>query len=326
LTANPNVNTDIGGFFAGSYNRHFLDNSGTKNPQFQELYVRWMQFGLFNPMMRSHGTDVYRELYYYGKPGEPVFDALLSAVKMRYNLLPYIYSTSWQVSKNDDSFMRALVMDFKNDRNTWNLGKEFMFGRSILVCPVVDPLYTKEKAVKTDEQSGWNKQDSNDLAYGWPAVNWSEKKQYEVYLPTGTQWYDYWTNEKLDGGQKIKADAPISHSPLYIKMGSILPLGQDLQYVNEKVWDNITLFIYPGANASFTLYEDEGDNYNYQKGQYTEIPMTWDDKSRTLTIDGRKGSYPGMLTERKFNIVVITTIKNINKTVTYTGKSIKVKL
>jgi alpha-D-xyloside xylohydrolase len=322
LTANPNVNSDIGGFFAGVYNRSYLDNSGTKNPQFQELYVRWMQFGLFNPMMRSHGTDVYRELYYYGKPGEPVFDALLSAVKMRYNLLPYIYSTSWQVSKNDDSFMRALIMDFKNDKNTWNLGKQYMFGRSILVCPVIDPLYTKEKVVKTDEQSGWNKQDNNDFANGWPVINWSEKKLYEVYLPAGTQWYDYWTNEKLNGGQKIKAAAPLAHSPLYIKAGSILPMGQDLQYVNEKAWDNITLRIYPGTNASFTLYEDEGDNYDYQKGQYTEIPMTWNDKSRTLTIEIRKGAYPGMLNNRNFKV---TTPDGKVKNVRYTGKKVSIR-
>ena len=323
LTANPNVNTDIGGFFASTYNRSYQDNSGTKNPQFQELYVRWMQFGLFNPMMRSHGTDVYRELYYFGKPGEPVYDALLSTVKMRYNLLPYIYSTSWQVSKNDDSFMRALVMDFKDDKNTWNLGKQFMFGRSLLVCPVIDPLYTKEKVVKTDPMSGWDKQDNKDFVNGWPIVNWNEKKQYEVYLPAGAQWYDYWTNEKLNGGQKIKADAPIARSPLYVKAGSILPMGQDLQFVNEKAWDNITLRIYPGANASFTLYEDEGDNYNYQKGQYTEIPMTWNDKSRTLTIAARMGAFPGMLNSRTFQV---TTPDGKSKEVKYSGKSVSIRL
>jgi alpha-D-xyloside xylohydrolase len=326
LTANPNVNTDIGGFFAGAYNRHSQDNSATANPQFQELYVRWMQFGLFCPLMRSHGTDVYRELYYYGNPGEPVYDALLAAVKMRYNLLPYIYSTSWQVSKHDDSFMRALFMDFKRDKNTWNLGKEFMFGHSILVCPVTDPLYTKEKVIKTNEQSGWNKQADNNLVNGWPVVNWNEKKQYDVYLPAGTSWYDYWTNMKLNGGLTIKADAPISHSPLYIKAGSILPFGQNLQYSNEKPWDNMTLRVYPGANASFTLYEDEGNNYDYQRGMYTEIPMIWNDKTQTLTIKARKGTYPGMLAKRRFHIEVIAADKSIGKTITYIGKNMNIKL
>ncbi|MBR6287280.1 MAG: xylosidase, partial [Bacteroidaceae bacterium] len=160
LTANPQVNTDIGGFFAGSYNRGYLDNYGTRNPQYQELYARWMQFGVFCPMMRSHGTEVYRELYYYGEngiagdienPKGEIYNSLVGSVKLRYRLLPFIYSLSWQVSHNDDSFMRALFMDFAADKNTWNNNREFMFGHNILVCPVVDPLYTKEKIVKTDE-------------------------------------------------------------------------------------------------------------------------------------------------------------------------------
>ncbi len=222
--------------------------------------------------------------------------------------------------------MRALFMDFKGDKNTWNLGKEFMFGHSILVCPVTDPLYTKEKVIKTDEQSGWNKQADNSLVNGWPAVNWNEKKQYSVYLPAGASWYDYWTNTKLNGGQTIKADAPISHSPLYIKAGSIIPVGQDLQYSNEKPWDNMTLRVYPGANASFTLYEDEGNNYDYQKGMYTEIPMMWNDKTHTLTIKARRGTYPGMLAKRRFHIEVMTADKSIGKTVTYIGKNMNIKL
>ena len=323
LCANPNVNTDIGGFFANSYNRRNSDNSATKNPQYQELYIRWMQFGLFCPMMRSHGTEVYRELYYYGKEGEPVYDALLSAVKMRYRLLPYIYSQSWQVSKKGDSFMRALMMDFKDDKNVWDNGREYMFGHNLLVCPVLDPLYTQEKIVKTDPNSGWDKKDNNEYANGWPVVDWSQKKQYEVYLPQGADWYDYWTGQRLSGGQKLKADAPIAHSPLYVKAGSILPMGQDLQYSNEKAWDNITLTVYPGANADFTLYEDEGDGFNYQQGQYTEIPMSWNDRSRTLTIGQRKGSFSGMLTSRTFNVVLTG---GQTKTVTYSGKKISVKL
>lgn len=323
LCANPNVNTDIGGFFANAYNRSWCDNSATKNPQYQELYVRWMQFGLFCPMMRSHGTEVYRELYYYGKPGEPVYDALLAAVKMRYRLMPYIYSQSWQVSNNDDSFMRALVMDFRDDRNVWDNGRQFMFGHSLLVCPVVDPLYTKEKIVKTDEQSGWDKHDNHEYTNGWPAVDWNQSKQYEVYLPKGAEWYDYWTGKLMKGGQTVKADAPIAHSPLYVKAGSILPMGVDMQYCNEKAWDNMTLNVYPGANASFTLYEDEGDNFNYMDGKYTEIPMTWNDKARTLTIGARRGAFKGMLAKRTF---IVQTPDGKSRTVTYTGKKTSVKM
>ena len=319
LTANPLVNADIGGFFAGSYSTQG-HNSATRNPQYQELYVRWMQFGAFTPMMRSHGADVYRELYYYGKPGEPVFEALVDAIRLRYRFLPYIYSQSWQVSSHNDSFMRALFMDFKADRQTWNNNREYMFGHNVLVCPVVDPLFTEEKIVKTDPMSGWDRQNLQRETY--KAVDWTSPKTFNVYLPAGAQWYDYWTNEKLDGGQTVSAEAPLAHSPLYIKAGSILPLGPDVQYANENDFDNIELVVYPGANATFTLYEDEGDNYNYERGQYSIIPLTWNDRSRTLTIGKRTGSFKGMKESRTFSVKVIG---GTQKTVTYSGKAISVK-
>ena len=322
LTANPQVNTDIGGFFAGSYNTQG-SNSGTRNPQFQELYVRWMQFGAFCPMMRSHGTEVYRELYYYGKPGEPVFDALLSAVKLRYRFLPYIYSQSWQVSKNDDSFMRALFMDFRDDPKTWNNNREYMFGRNLLVCPVVNALYTPEKNVRTDALTGWDKNVEIDKTTGYPMPDWRANRQYQVYLPAGTTWYDYWTNQTYEGGADIQVDAPLSHSPLFVKAGTILPQGPDVQYAQQQKWDNLEIVVYPGANGNFTLYEDEGDNYNYEQGKYTEIRLTWNDKSRTLTIANRQGSFDGMLQERTFRV---HTPDGEIKEVTYKGKQLKVKL
>ena len=203
------MNTDIGGFFAGSYNTQGK-NSGVRNPQYQELYVRWMQFGAFCPMMRSHGTEVYRELYYFGKQGEPVYDALVDAVKLRYKFLPYIYSQSWQVSKNDDSFMRALFMDFKADKKTWTNNREYMFGRNILVCPVVDPLYTPEKKVQTDAMTGWDNNVQLEKKNGYLVPDWKAERQFEVYLPAGAKWYDYWTNTLLEGGQSIKASAPLA--------------------------------------------------------------------------------------------------------------------
>ncbi|MBD5343478.1 MAG: DUF5110 domain-containing protein [Bacteroides sp.] len=322
LTGNPNVNTDIGGFFAGAYKRGRNPASGASNPQFQELYTRWMQFGLFNPMMRSHGTDVYRELYYYGRPGEPVYDALVDAVKMRYRLLPYIYSTARQVSAGDDSFMRALFMDFRDDRATWDNGREFMFGRSLLVCPVLDPLYTEEKIVTTDEMSGWNK-DTSSGGEAWAAVDWTQPRTYEVYLPAGTAWYDFYTGRRYEGGQSIEADAPISRSPLYARAGSIVPLAEDMQHSGEKPWDVLTLKVFPGADASFVLYEDEGDNYNYLDGQYSEIPMRWNDRSRTLTIDGRRGSYPGMPATRSFTVQLPD---GCSRTVAYNGRRATVKM
>lgn len=322
LTGNPNVNTDIGGFFANAYNRKWCDSSATRNPQYQELYTRWMQFGLFCPMMRSHGTEVNREIYHYGKPGEPVYDALVDAVKMRYRLLPYIYSTARQVSENDDSFMRALFMDFRDDKNTWFNNRQFMFGRSLLVCPVIEPLFTQEKIVKTDPMSGWDKGNADGNG-GWQPVDWSAPKTYGVYLPAGTRWYDFWTGESHDGGQTLIADAPISRSPLYVRAGSIVPVGQDLQYAQEKPWDNITLNVYPGADGEFTLYEDAGDGYGYQKGEYTEIPMKWSDKGRTLTIGARKGVYEGMLADRTF---LVKTPEGGVKSVNYNGRKATVKL
>lgn len=305
LTANPNVNTDIGGFFAGAYNTKG-SQSGTKNPQYHELYVRWMQFGLFCPMMRSHGTEVWRELNYYGKPGEPVYDALLSAVKMRYQLLPYIYSTSWQVHQNDDSFMRALMMDFKDDPKTLDNNREFLFGRSLLVAPVVEALYTPEKIQKE------------------VTADWTAKKTYDVYLPQGIQWYDYWTNERLEGGQTIKADGTLAHCPVYVKAGSILPLcKKEVMNANIADWQTLDLLVYPGADATFTLYEDEGDNYNYEQGAYSTITLQWNDRKRTLTIGKREGSFKGMLENRTFRIQIPG---GQSKTVEYAGNKVEVNL
>ena len=323
LTANPMVNTDLGGFFANAYNRRSQDNSATHNPLYQELYVRWMQFGVFCPMMRSHGTEVYRELYHYGKPGEPVYDALLGAVKLRYQLLPYIYSTSWQVSHNDDSFMRALVMDFREDEQVWNNNREFMFGRSLLVAPVVNALYTPETANETNELSGWDRNNRSLYQEGFRA-DWSAKKTYEVYLPKGAKWYDYWTGQTYEGGQTCKMDGTLQHCPVFVKAGSILPLcKENVQYANVADWKNLEVTVYPGADATFTLYEDEGDNYNYEKGKYSTIELTWNDKARTLTIGKRQGSFEGMVAQRQF---MVSLPGGQTKTVSYSGAAQKVKL
>ncbi len=323
LTANPNVNTDIGGFFANKYNKHYGDNSATKNPLFQELYVRWMQFGLFCPMMRSHGTETYREIYYYGKPGEPVYDALLAAIKMRYQLLPYIYSTSWQVSRHDDSFMRALMMDFKDDQNTWNNNREYLFGRSFLVAPVVKALFTPETANPTDPISGWN-QGGKSLYQDDFQADWHASKSYDVYLPKGAVWYDYWSGKRYEGGQTIAADGTLAHSPLYVRGGSIIPLCKKaVDYASIADWQQLDILIFPGANATFELYEDEGNNYNYEKGAYSIIPFQWNDSSRTLTIGKRNGSFKGMITHRTFHVRLQDgTIHTVN----YNGQRLKIKL
>jgi len=281
LSGIPYWNSDIGGFFLANYPKRLND------PDYRKLYVRWLQFATFCPMMRSHGTEAPREIYQFGKKGEPVYDAIEKFIRLRYRLLPYIYSTSWEVTHNQSSMMRALMMDFAGDKKVWNINNEFMFGKSLLVSPVVD---------------------ANDSV--------------DVYLPESAGWYDFWTNEKLKGGQNILKEAPINSMPLYVKAGSILPFGPEVQYAKEKPWDNLEIHVYPGANGYFTLYEDEFDNYNYEKGAYTEIPITWNDNARKLTFDTRKGSYNGMLQNRKFTIILPD---GTQKTVDYSGKKIEVK-
>ncbi|MDN0053653.1 glycoside hydrolase family 31 protein [Bacteroides caecigallinarum] len=322
LTGMPHWNSDLGGFFAGSYNTNG-NASATRNPMYQELYVRWLQFGVFCPMMRSHGADTPREFFWYGKAGEPVYDALVDAVKLRYSLLPYIYSTAWEVSHRQSTFMRALYMDFLNDKNTWKIGNEYMFGKAFLVAPVLHAQYTPEQKQNIlKENEGWNKTINNQVNLSLN-VDFTQSKEMEVYLPSGNKWYNYWTNEDFDGGQKLKIKTSLDRIPLFVRAGSIIPIGPDVQYTNEKKWDNLIINVYPGADGTFTLYEDEGDNYNYESGAYTEIQMKWNDTKRILTIDARKGEYNGMLTKRNFTI---RTADGKEKVITYSGKKINVKI
>lgn len=333
LTGIPHWNSDIGGFFAGAYNKSWNDGTASRNPLYQELYVRWLQFGAFNPMMRSHGTDLGREIYQFGQKGEPIYDAIERAIHLRYSLLPYIYSTSWEVTNKQSSFMRALVMDFANDKKVWDMNDQFMFGRSILVAPIVEAMYTSETETKPSDEDGWDRTSADGQSI--PSnVDFTEMKTTKVYLPAGTLWYDFWTNEKFTGGQEISKNANIETIPLYIKAGSILPIGPRVQFAEEKRWDNLEIRIYPGSNGEFTLYEDENDNYNYEKGMYSTITFSWNDRNRTLTISDRKGTFPGMLTDRKFNIVKVskdnglgdTVTTNFDRIVNYNGKRTQIKL
>ncbi|MGK9476436.1 glycoside hydrolase family 31 protein [Melioribacter sp. OK-6-Me] len=299
----PYWNSDIGGFFLWNFPDKLND------PEYKELYVRWLQFGAFCPMMRSHGTDAPREIYQFGKKGEPIYDAIEKFINLRYRLLPYIYSTAWDVTANHSTMMRALVMDFPHDKNALDLNDEYMFGKSLLVCPVTENMYNKNK-----------KEDFGTIG------------KRTLYLPEGTNWYDFWTGEKFTGGQYISRDTPIDIIPLYVKAGSILPIGPKVQYATEKKWDNLEIRIYEGADGEFTLYEDEGDNYNYEKKLYSTIIFKWNNKSKALTISEQKGSFPGMLTMRNFRVVVVSKghgigideTEFIDKMVKYNGKEKKV--
>ena len=320
LTGNPNFNTDIGGFFCGSYNTKG-SGSAPKNPQFQELFVRWMQYGLFCPVFRSHGADAPREIWQFGKKGEPIYDAIEKQIRLRYRLIPYLYSTAWQVTSNNDSYMRPLFSDFAADKNVRNTTDEFMFGHSILAAPIVNPQYTEEKIIRTDAMTGWNRQDvKGENAQG---VDWSATKTATKYLPKGTTWYDFWTGKQYKGGQNVTLETTIDRVPMFVRAGSILPLGPEMQYVGEKKWDNLEMRVYPGANGSFVLYEDEGDNYNYEKGAYATITFKWNDNKKVLTIGDRQGNYPGMLKTRTFTIVMPN---GQQKQVEYSGSKTEIRL
>lgn len=305
LTGNPHVNTDIGGFFSGAYNKNGDPTSAARNPQYQELYVRWMQFGAFCPMMRSHGCESYRELYYYGQPGEPVYDALLGAIRLRYRLLPYIYSTAWEVTHRRGTFMRALWLDFADDGRVRDMKDEFMFGRQLLVAPIVNAQYTEEKIAKG----------------GVPSPDFTAQKSTTKYLPKGAAWYDFATGHRYEGGQDVTMATTLASIPLFVRAGSIVPVGKEMQCVADRDWAEMELRVYPGANGSFTLYEDDGETYGYERGEYAEVPLAWNDKSQTLTIGARRGSYAG--TARRFTVVKPDGKK---KTVEYRGKQVKVKL
>ncbi len=308
LSGIPYWNSDIGGFFLWNF------KDPLKNADYRELHVRWMEFGAFCPMMRSHGEGAPRELYQFGDKGNPTYDAIEKYINLRYSLLPYIYSTSWNVTSRQSSMMRALVMDFAPDKQALDINDEFMFGSSLLVNPVTQPMYSKTEVKAGDSVK---------------VEDFSTVKSKAVYLPKGNDWYDFWTGEKFNGGQTLKKEVPIDIIPLYVKAGTILPVGPKVQYATEKKWDNLEIRIYEGANGEFTLYEDENDNYNYEKGAYSTIQFSWNDKKKTLTIADRKGSFPGMINDRRFNIVFVgknkgtgnEAIEKFDKMVNYSGKN-----
>ena len=327
MSGNPNTNSDIGGFFCGRYNMP----DGTPayaNPLYGELTTRWTQMGVFTPMMRAHGADSPCEIYLFGKPGEPVYDALVDAVKLRYSLLPYIYSTSWDVTSNGGSFMRPLVMDFPEDEAGLDANDRFMFGKSLFVAPILKSYYTEESATRVDTQAdanaGWGATETVATTGNTFGIDFTKPYDVEVLLPKGADWYDFFNGTKHKGGKSVTLKADLATIPLFARAGSIVPLGPDVNYATEKPWDNLTIKVFPGADGSFTLYEDEGDNYNYEKGNYSTIPFNYDNKSGKLTVGARNGSFKGMLDNRKFTIENVATGKN--QTIDYTGSPVTVTL
>ncbi len=260
LSGIPYWTSDIGGFFMGHPN----------DPAYRELFIRWFQFGAFCPIFRVHGTRSpnVNELWSYGPEAQQI---LTRYDKLRYRLMPYIYSLAWKITSENYTPMRPLVMDFPADDRVLNIGDQYMFGPAILVSPV-----TEQAAAAR-----------------------------HLYLPARTKWYDFWNGETVDGGKAIDAPAPLDRLPLFVRAGSIVPLGPDLQYAAEKPADPLEIRIYPGVDGDFTLYEDENDSYHYEQGVFATIKMHWNDDARTLTIFKREGSFPGMLQSRTFHIVLV---------------------
>jgi alpha-D-xyloside xylohydrolase len=287
LSGLPYWTTDIGGFVSGN----------PDDPAYRELFIRWFEFGTFSPIFRVHGTrsNDQNELWSYGAEAQKI---LTSYDRLRYRLMPYIYSMAWMVTNENYTPMRALAMDFRSDPRALNVGDQFMFGPALLVNPVTEPSANRR----------------------------------QMYLPNAT-WYDFWTGQQQTGGKMIDAAAPIDRMPLYVRAGSIIPMSPDLQYATEKPADPIELRVYRGADGAFTLYEDENDGYNYEKGIYATIPIHWNEATQTLDIGKRKGSFPGMLESRTFEIVFVIEnhgigigpTKGADKTVRYTGESVSVK-
>jgi len=301
----PFWNTDLGGFFYWEFEQN------PKNPAIQELQTRWMEWGAFMPLMRNHcSSPMVSELYLFGQEGDWAYDAIKKFIQLRYRLLPYIYSNAGACTQHGNTMMRALVMDYANDSNAVARNDEYMFGRNLLVKPVTDPMYTYK-----------DQQKRGHLIF--PDVK-KAAAPTDVYLPAGNDWFDFWTGARHAGGSTIQRLCPIDIIPVFVKAGSILPWGPAVQYSSEKPWDNLEIRVYPGADGTFTLYEDEGDNYNYEKGAFTEIPFAWNESKRELTIGTRRGHYRGMIKNRQFRVVVIG--ESGEHTVKYNGKSVKVQL
>jgi alpha-D-xyloside xylohydrolase len=297
LSGIPYWTMDIGGF---AVEKRYEHATGETLNEWRELNTRWFQFGAFCPVFRSHGQYPYREIYNLAPKEHAAYQSMVYYDKIRYRLMPYFYTLAGKSYFDDYTIMRGLVMDFNADARVHNIADQYMCGPSLLISPVT--VY--------------------------------EARSRKVYLPAGTGWYDFYTGQYYEGGQTITAEAPMERMPVFVKEGSIVPAGPEIQYSTEKPADPITLYVYTGANGSLELYEDENVNYNYEKGQFSVIPMQYDEASHTLILGERKGSFNQMLLKRTFEIVWIDADHPVglsltarpHEVVAYEGKSVTVKM
>ena len=297
---------DQGGFCVESRYvaaQQLFDRTGQENEdlkEWRELQTRWNQFGTFIPLFRSHGQWPLREIWNIAPDEHPAYKSFVYYDKLRYRLMPYLYSMAGWAHFKDYTLMRALVMDFNGDKEVENIGNQWMFGPALMACP----------------------------------VGYYKARNRSVYFPEQCGWYNFYTNEYIKGGQRLVVDAPYEQIPVFVREGAIIPFGPEMEWSDEKPAELINLYIYAGQNGTFQLYEDEGTNYNYEKGKYATIDITYDDVSKTVSFGARKGQFPGMLKNRQFNIVLVTkdSPKSLNLNnpegvmVNYNGKAVTCNL
>jgi len=298
LSGIPYWTFDIGGFCVE--NRYTRAAEGSEDlSEWRELNTRWFQFGSFCPLFRSHGQYPYREIFNISPSGSPAYESMVYYDRLRYRLMPYIYSLAGAAYFNDYTIMRAMVMDFGGDKAVKNIGDQYMFGPSLLIAPV----------------------------YIYKA------RTRDVYFPSSCGWYDFYSGIHILGGHRIQVDAPYGQIPLFVREGSIIPFGPEIQFTGEKPPDPVTLYVYTGRNCTFTLYEDEGTNYNYENGECSTIKFSYEETAGELTFGERIGEFSGMLKERTFNIVWVTRDNHVaydpeivpHETVRYNGEKIVIK-
>jgi alpha-D-xyloside xylohydrolase len=296
MSGMPNWTHDIGGF---SVEKRYDTKDPAHWAEWQELQLRWFQFGAFSPIFRSHGEPPFREIWNIADKGTEVYDSLVWYDQLRYRLAPYIYSLAGDTWQRDGSIMRGMVMDFPNDPRVRDINDQYLFGREFLVAPV-----TAFKA-----------------------------RSRKVYLPAGTRWYDFYTGEAFEGGREVTARAPLSRMPLFVKAGSIIPVGPAIQYTGEKPGAPITFYVFAGKDGAFDLYEDDGVSRGYERGAWSTIPIRYDAATGAVTIGARNGEFAGMPARRTFNIRWISgATADLNdfdaaadKTVDYAGQTVVIK-
>lgn len=278
-------------FWRGDY------EEGVADYGYRELYVRWLQYSAFLPMFRSHGTDTPREIWNFGEKGETFYEAIAETIRLRYRLMPYIYTMAGKVWRENYTMVRSLLFDFPEDEKAAAMSSEYMFGDSLLICPVTKPMFYEKESKPIPGEKRW-----------------------ECYLPAGCDWYDFYTGARYKGGETASVDAVLNRIPVFVKAGSIIPMESGMQYAQEEVGTPLELHVYPGADAAFELYEDDGDGYGYEEGRYQTIPMEWNDKEGKLTIGSADVKYSQGMLGRNCRII----INEKQKLLKYEGKKISV--